>query len=53
MNYMREQLRLLQTNRDVAAYPDGVLSLVPVGLDYRLCWERIFGACSKHIDASW
>ena len=49
----REALRLVSTTSLVAAYPDGTLSLVKVGLDYRLCWEYSFMARSKHIDASW
>lgn len=30
----REALSLVSTDKDVAAYPDGALSLVKVGLEY-------------------
>lgn len=46
---MREQLRLLQTNRDVAAYPDGLLSLVKVGLEYFVIWRRAFTECKMFV----
>lgn len=49
MNPMREQLRLLQTNRDVAAYPDGLLSLVKIGLEYFVVWRRAFTECKMFV----
>lgn len=47
----REALSLVNIGKDVAAYPDGKLSLVPVGLHYELRWVRSFCRTTMHIDA--
>lgn len=49
----REALSLVSTDKDVAAYPDGALSLVKVGLEYRLQWQRSFSARSIYVPELW